>query len=328
MTLTRRNFVTASAAAAGAAAASPLFGLVPFAQAAAPQSASQVPGIYRFTVGEFEVTAILDGYLSAGSDLVGGFQETEARAAYQTLRRPFNSEAVEIGINSYVVNTGDKLLAIDCGTADFLGPTAGRFPEGLAAAGYQPEQIDAVFATHFHLDHVGGLSTKDGVALFPNAELITNQTEWDFWHDDANRSRAPDGMKGFFDIARMMTGPYSGRVTLTEPEKEIVSGIEAVALPGHTPGHMGYLLTSGDDSVLIWGDALILPVLQFARPDWTIAFDADPDMARQTRIRLLDRVSADRTPVLGMHLDFPGLGNVIREGSAYRFLQTPWQYHL
>ncbi|MEX3010870.1 MBL fold metallo-hydrolase [Hoeflea sp. TYP-13] len=331
MTLTRRNFITSSGAiAAGAAIAVPLANMaIPgVGHAAAPKAGAQVPGLYRFTVGEFEVTAILDGYLNTDSELISGYEETEARAAHRTVRRPFTSTEMKIAVNGYVVNTGEKLLVIDCGTADFLGPTAGRFHDGLTGAGYRPSQIDAVLTTHLHLDHVGGLSTKEGEALFPDAELISNKSEWDFWHDDGARAQAPDAVKGFFDIARMMVRPYQKRITMTEPGKEIVPGIEAISMPGHTPGHMGFLLTSGNESLLIWGDLLHFPQLQFAQPDWSVAFDVDQELARQTRAGLLDRAAADETPVLGMHLDFPGLGHVIRENGNYRYLQTPWQYQL
>ena len=321
MTLTRRNFFAAGAALPLAGLATPTF-------AAAEASGAQVPGIYRQKIGKFEVTALLDGYLPIAPELITGYDEDKAAAALARQHRAPQPEGQVIPVNGYLVNTGDKLIAIDCGTNDAMGPTLGKYHDALAAAGISTDQIDMVIATHLHLDHIGGLATPEGVARFANAGLVTTSPEWDFWYNDTIRASVPDNFKGFFDIARAQTTPYADKLTLAKTGAEIVPGVEIVDLPGHTPGHIGVHLRSDGEELLIWGDIVHAPALQFDNPDWTIAFDVDADLARATRARLLDRVAADKVPVTGMHMDFPGFGHVVRAGSAYRFDPMPWRYVL
>ena len=120
-------------------------------------------------------------------------------------------------------------------------------------------------------------------------------------------SRAPADGKNFFTGARAAVAPYAKRTRLIGAGM-VMPGIEAIALPGHTPGHTGYRITSGEAQLLIWGDIVHMAALQFANPNIAIAFDVDQDQAVATRRRVLDMVSADRLLVAGAHLDFPGHG--------------------
>ncbi|GHB28394.1 MBL fold metallo-hydrolase [Pseudovibrio japonicus] len=326
MTISRRSFLsaTASIASAGALAAT----LSSLALAAAPKFGTQVPGLYRFSVGDIEVTAILDGHLGLNPSLVVGFDQ---QVAQETLRQNFqspNTEDMSISVNGYLINTGNKLVVVDTGTADLMGPTLGRFHQNLKAAGYNAADVDAVVLTHLHIDHVGGLVSKAGERLFPNAEFIVNEDEYNFWHNDGTRSRFPKELQHFVDLAQTVSKPYENRRTLISKDGEFIKGLDAVALPGHTPGHMGIRIHSNNEEVLIWGDTINSSALQFANPDWTIVYDIDQEMARQTRRNILDRVSADRTPVIGIHHDFPGLGHVRKIGDAYAYHEASWQHTL
>ncbi|WP_457649270.1 MBL fold metallo-hydrolase, partial [Profundibacter sp.] len=124
--------------------------------------------------------------------------------------------------------------------------------------------------------------------------------------------------------ARGMVAPYAARRREFSGEGEIVSGITAIPLPGHTPGHTGYAIHSGNESLLIWGDIIHLPQMQFAHPEWGVVFDTDPRQARETRMRLFDRASADGLTVAGMHVDFPGIGYVERSAAGFRHIPAPW----
>lgn len=327
-TISRRSFFSTTAALAGAVAVSPL--LTNTAFATAPASGNQVPGIYRLKVGSIEITALLDGHLGVKQDLIMGFNQQKAEAATRAAFRknPYPGSEMAIPVNGYVINTGDKLIAVDVGTANLFGPNLGHFKSNLEQAGYKAEDIDIVYATHLHPDHVGGLIDANGNSVFPNAELITHEVEWNFWLDDSILSNAPDGMKPFFQMARNAVKPFEKSRTLVQNEQEIAPGIRVVGLPGHTPGHTGLHITSGKDELLIWGDVVHLTAFQFANPDWTIVFDVDQDLARKTRINILDRIATDRTPILGMHLDFPGVGHVARDGNAYKYHASSWQYQL
>ena len=170
--------------------------------------------------------------------------------------------------------------------------------------------------------------TADGHAAFPNAELVMHAAERAFWTDDGARSRAPAGLQPFFDAAGAGIAPYAKRTRLLSRADEAVGpGLTAVAFPGHTPGHTGYRIASDGQELLIWGDIVHAPALQFRRPDWGIAFDVDLDAAAATRLRTMATVAADRVLIAGMHLDFPAFGHVQvgTEARSYRFVPMPWQ---
>ena len=98
-----------------------------------------------------------------------------------------------------------------------------------------------------------------------------------------------------------------------------------VGSKNETPGHTGFLVTSGKDSLLIWGDIVHSPALQFIHPEWAISFDTDQNQAIASRRAIFDRAAADKLLVAGMHLDFPGLGHVTRAGTGYAFTPAIWQ---
>ncbi len=326
MTLSRRSFLSATAAIAGAGAIAPTLPSV--AQAAAPKVGTQTPGFYRFTVGDIEVTAILDGYMNFDPAAIIGFnQQTAEKALEQDFRNPDTGNML-VPVNGYLINTGEKLVVVDTGTVDVMGPTLSHFHKNLQLTGYNAADVDAVVLTHLHVDHVGGLTSKSGERLFPNAEFIVHEAEYSFWNSEGIRSRFSKDLMHFVDIAQSVSKPYENHKTLISKEGEFIKGLDAVFLPGHTPGHMGIRVHSNNEEVLIWGDIVHSAALQLANPDWTVVFDTDQEMARQTRHKLLDRVAADRTAVVGIHLDFPGLGHIRRVGNAFAFHQTGWQYQL
>jgi glyoxylase-like metal-dependent hydrolase (beta-lactamase superfamily II) len=105
---------------------------------------------------------------------------------------------------------------------------------------------------------------------------------------------------------------------------EVSPGVTSMPLHGHTPGHSGYMIASGNDSLLIWGDIVHVPDIQIPRPEVTIEFDTDPPAAAATRKRVLDMVTKDRQLVAGMHMHFPGFAHVVKRGDEYMMLPEPW----
>ncbi|MBL4876362.1 MAG: MBL fold metallo-hydrolase [Cohaesibacteraceae bacterium] len=326
--LSRRGFVTSSASLTGGALLTTLLPQTGFA--AAPKADKQTPGIYRLKVGDIEITALLDGHMGLHSAVINGYDQERAQSAFDKnfRKNPFPDGTMPIPVNGYIINTGDRLIVVDAGTADHFGPDLGHLKSNMELAGYRAQDVDIVYITHLHADHIGGLIDKEGKAVFPNAELITHETDWNFWHDDGILSQVPEPVKKFFHIARSSVMPYANNKTLIGDGFDIAPGITSMALPGHTPGHSGLAIQSGNQEVLIWGDIIHATALQFANPEWTLVFDIDGDMARNTRMKILDRVASDRTPVLGMHLDFPGAGHVERDGEAFRYHASSWQYLL
>ncbi|KIC19212.1 MBL fold metallo-hydrolase [Leisingera sp. ANG-DT] len=324
MTINRRAFLSGLAAAPAAALASGLAGSN-WAWAA-EGSAAAGPVIHPFSLGDARITVLLDGHLPLGTQLFNDYDAAKAEAVLaQGLHRQQN-DALQIPVNGYLVERGGKKLLIDTGTAQLMGPGLGALGAGLAAAGVAPESIDTVLLTHIHPDHSGGLITPDGAAAFANAELVVAQREWDFWHDDAIMAGVPESSRGFFEMARRSVAPYADRLQLLQGEGEAAPGFTALELPGHTPGHTGFMLDTGSEGLLFWGDLIHSAALQFALPDWTIAFDTDPAQTAQTRRKMMDRAAADNLLVTGAHLDFPALGRVLRQGEAFAYQAAPWQF--
>ncbi|MBY6138094.1 MBL fold metallo-hydrolase [Leisingera daeponensis] len=324
MTINRRAFMGGLAAAPAAALAS---GVAGSSWAwAAENTAQAVPATHSFTLGDARITVLLDGHLPLGTELFNDFDPAKAETVLAKGLHRLKEGALQIPVNGYLVERSGQKLLIDTGTAQLMGPGLGALGAGLAAAGVAPESIDTVLLTHIHPDHSGGLITADGAAAFANAGLVVGQREWDFWHDDAILAGVREGSRGFFDMARRSVAPYADRLHLLQGESEAAPGFTAVELPGHTPGHTGFMLDAGGEGLLFWGDLIHSAALQFALPEWTIAFDTDPAQTAQTRRKMMDRAEADNLLVTGAHVDFPALGRVLRQGGAYAYQAAPWQF--
>ncbi|WP_210238803.1 MBL fold metallo-hydrolase [Cohaesibacter sp. CAU 1516] len=284
-----------------------------------------MPGFYRFWVGDFEVTALLDGYTTLPTGFINGYDETLARSASSRAYKPFSPVGIPVPINGYVVNTGRQLVLIDAGSPKAAGAGMGNLTSNLKAAGIDPDAIDVVLFTHLHIDHVGELSDAAGNRTFTNATLMTAEAEWEFTHDDAVYRALPENFRPYVDISRQIVAPYASERQVFTGEVDVVPGITSIPLPGHTPGHTGFALHSNNESLLIWGDIVHLSGLQFAYPDWGVVFDADPELAKRTRRAMFDRASTDRMAVAGMHIDFPGIGYIERTQQAFRYVSAPWQ---
>ncbi|WP_282096534.1 MBL fold metallo-hydrolase [Epibacterium ulvae] len=321
MTLSRRHLLNGALAAPLVAAATSLP-----KSAKAEETAQSEGAFHRFKVGDATVTALLDGHIALGKQIIAGFDENKAAAAMSGTLYRFKDEALQVPVSGYLVERAGKLTLIDSGTAQLMGPGLGGLGAALKSAGVKAEDISTVLLTHMHPDHTGGLIDGAGQAVFSNAELVVSATEHGFWYDDAILASVPEENRPFFQMARDTTAPYAGRLKLFEGEAEVTPGLTAVPLPGHTPGHSGFMLDGGSEGVLFWGDVIHLTALQFAQPEWTIAFDADPETTVKTRRAMLDRAASDRLLVTGAHLDFPGLGQVSRSKDAYEYVSAPWQF--
>lgn len=321
MIIDRRTFMLGS----GAAALSLTISLPAFAKAG-PVTA-QISGVQHFNIGDITVSALSDGFIAFDSALFATVSKEELQTA---LKRAFmDGKGKFLGaVNAYVARFGDRTVLIDSGAGTLFGPTLGMLPGQLTAAGVAPADIDVLAMTHLHPDHIGGLFGADGKPVFPNATMLLHETEAAFWRDDAIRGQAPDGVKVFFDHARKALDAYKGKTSLFSKDGEVLPGVQAMHLPGHTPGHTGFNLVSGDQNLLIWGDIVHAPALQFGHPEWSISFDVDQDKARTTRQKIFDQVSADRVRVAGMHLLFPGVGHVTKAASGYEFVAAQWDYDL
>lgn len=267
-------------------------------------------------IGSAEVTILTDGALSFPADY---FPQTEAEHI-DALLESADSPEIDTNFNAVLIRDGGKVTLVDAGPRELFGPSAGYLPEALQEAGVTPAQIDLLFATHLHPDHIAGMITPSGNAVFPNAELCVTKGEHAFWSDQANTSRAGEPVSEWGGLARMVLAAYGDRLRIIAGGDEIAPGLTSVDLPGHTPGHSGWRLSSGNEQLIHVGDIVHAPVLQVPDPEIGIVFDIDMDTARATRKRLLDELASDGALFTGGHFLHPAFHAVERAGRGYRLV--------
>lgn len=284
------------------------------------QQKTQVAGYYRMMLGDFEVTALYDGYTQIDNKLLKGINAEDAKTL---LNKMFiNSDnGVQTAVNGYLVNTGHNLVLVDSGAAECFGPTLGNIKDNIIAAGYQPEQIDTVLLTHLHADHACGI-TDNGKMVFPNATVYAAYADADYWLNPTVAAKAPKEAKIYFQMAQDAIAPYkkANKFKTYNAGDSLVTGVKIMPTPGHTPGHTSYLFNSGENNLLIWGDIVHSHSIQFAHPEVAMEFDVDSKQAIETRKVLFANVAQNRLWIAGAHLPFPGLGNVAMEENHYRWV--------
>jgi glyoxylase-like metal-dependent hydrolase (beta-lactamase superfamily II) len=325
MELTRRHAL----AGAAALAAAPLLPTIP-AKAAAPVADKQAPSFYRYKVGDIQVNAIFDG--SSTFELTDNYtlnaKKDEVNAALDKAFLP--KDKMTHLFTPLAINTGGKTVVIDTGMGGAAYASSkgvnGQFATNLTAAGIDPKSVDMVVISHFHGDHINGLLTADNQLTFPNAEVLVPAAEWKYFMDDGEMSRAPEGrMQTVFKNARrVLEAGLKKKATPYEWGKEVAPGLLAVESIGHTPGHTSYVLSSGSDKVFIQSDVTNHPALFVVNPGWHLSFDQDPAKAEATRRKVYDMLVAEKMRVQGFHYPFPGLGNIVKEGSGYRLVPAQW----
>jgi glyoxylase-like metal-dependent hydrolase (beta-lactamase superfamily II) len=341
MTIDRRGFAVATGALLAMPFLARLGGGTAFAQAPATAPAApaggqpatppadlasqQAPGFYRFKVGAHTVTVVNDGFGTRPNPTQGFVRNAEAADVEAALKAGFlPTDQLRIPYTVTFLQAGDKLIAFDTGTGGQLGATAGRMAANMQAAGLDPAKVNQVIFTHFHADHISGLTTADDKPVFTNAEIIVPKPEWDFWTDEGNASRAPDAQKPAFAAVKRRFDPYKARIRQISGDGEVVPGITALSTHGHTPGHTSYLISEGSDQALVLGDITNRPELNLAHPNWHLVFDMDAEAAEKTRREVMDRVETDRIRCIGYHFPFPANGYVAKDGDGYRFIPADW----
>lgn len=289
------------------------------AQAAAPMVKTSAPGYYRLMLGDFEITALSDGTVALPADQL--LTNTTPARVSQALARSYLKSPLETSVNAYLVNTGDKLVLIDVGAAGLFGPTLGKLAASLKASGYQPEQVDEVYITHLHPDHVGGLM-DGGRMVYPNAIVRADQHDADYWLSQARLDQAPDDAKGFFQGAMASLNPYiaAGKFKPFSGNTDLVPGVRAIGSPGHTPGHTLYEVQSQGEKLVFWGDLMHVAAVQFAEPATTIKFDVDSKAAAAQRKKAYADAAKHGYLVAASHLSFPGIGRLRAESKGYSFI--------
>lgn len=315
----------------GALTAAPLIlgtGATP-AGAAAPLLGVWQPKFFRFKLGGFEVTTISDSefFIDGPYPVIGkNASEDEVRKLMRDNLLP--EQKFQPGFTPTIVNTGKEIVLFDTGNGanGFVArPNGGWLAAQLAPAGFKPEDVDVVVLTHGHPDHAGGL-IEGGRPLFPNARYVISAAEYDFW---SPKNKLPDALEKLAGTFRANTPQIADKFKFLKPGDDVTSGIRSVDAPGHTPGHLAFLIESEGRQALIWGDCAHHHVASLAHPEWFCVFDTDQEKAAETRKRIFDMVATDRLPVFAYHMPFPSVGFVERISPAsYRWLAHSYQFNL
>ena len=287
--------------------------------AAAPMAKTNAPGFFRMMLGNFEVTVINDGTVDLPVDTL--LMGTTPAKVNEALTKSFLKSPLETSDNTFLINTGDKLILVDTGAGSLFGPTLGKFLSNLKASGYQPEQIDEIYITHMHPDHVGGLSAN-GQRVFPNATVRADKREADYWMSQAIMDKAPEAKKGFFQGAMSSLSPYvsAGKFKPFDGNGELVAGIRSYAENGHTPGHNTYIVESQNQRLVLIGDLIHVAAVQFDNPSITMSFDSEQATAEKARKTEFANAAKSGDLLGGAHLQFPGLGHVKSQGKGYQWI--------
>ena len=294
----------------------------------AAQSSStmdSVVALYRFHLGELEVTVMQDGAIGFPPPFLAvNAPEEDVVALLQ--ENSLGAEFAPLSVGIALIKSGERLVLMDTGsgttafTTDFFGDNIGHLVPTLTAMGVSPEDITDVIHSHYHPDHLGGTSL-DGNLIFPNAQHYLPQIEWDFIQSDVN----DEFLAPFVAFANQQLQPLvdnDGQLAFYGDEDEIVSGIQAIETLGHSAGHHSFVMESNGQQLLLSFDVFPHQILHLRHPEWFAGVDQIPDVAVATRQALLARVADEQIPVLTFHFPFPGIGNIVRDGDAFRFIPT------
>jgi glyoxylase-like metal-dependent hydrolase (beta-lactamase superfamily II) len=288
------------------------------------QSAGAGAGTHSFQVGAAEVTVITDGTMSMPLDWVlPGRDRNEIAAVMKSAGRELGELSIEV--NATLIRLGTELVLVDTGAGPDFAPQRGKLAANLERAGIKPEAVTRVVFTHAHPDHLWGvIDPLDGGTAFPNARHLMCAAERDYWLKPGVETGVPEAVRGGAIGTQRRLRELGGRIETFQPGAEVAPGLTSLDTIGHSAGHVALVLSSGGERLVIGGDALIERTISFARPQWPWGPDWDTDKAIAARLRLLDMLAADKVPLLGYHLPWPGLGRVERlvgAAPSYRFVQ-------
>jgi glyoxylase-like metal-dependent hydrolase (beta-lactamase superfamily II) len=288
------------------------------ALAAAPMAKTPAPGYFRVMLGAFEITPISDGTVELQ---VEKLLAQPVAATNHALSKVFLMTPLETSVNVFVVNTGTKLILIDAGAGSLFGPTLGKLVANLKASGYEPAQIDDIFITHLHPDHVGGLVTN-GELVFPNAVIHADQRDVDYWLSKENMEKAPADQKGSFQGAMASLNPYiaAKRLLPFNGNTEFMPGVRGYSSYGHTVGHTVYEVESKEQRLKFIGDLIHVGGVQFAHPEVTIEFDTHHKEAAAARERVFNEAARDGVLIGAAHIQFPGLGHLRKDKKGFEWV--------
>jgi len=300
----RRNFITLSAA-----------GLLTLA--ARPFTA------HALEIGEHTLRTVSDGNLALPPEFMFGPMPQDELGAVLAKHDIDLAAPLTPPCNITVVQDGDRTILFDAGAGENFQDGVGNLIDALDAIDIAPEDVTHVVFTHGHPDHLWGILDDFDDLVFADAVHMMGQAEHAYWTDPATIESIGDARAAFAAGASRRLDALEGEIVLFEAEEEVLPGITAVSTPGHTPGHMAFRVASGDEQAMIVGDAIGNHHTAFTRPEWPSGSDQNAEGAIETRMALLDELSADETALVGFHLPDGGIGTVKRDEGGYSFVSKP-----
>ncbi len=271
--------------------------------------------ISEIAVGSLKVVALRDGELFLPSGALVNLSEQDLK----TISNDENSRLAYSNVNAYLVQSKDQNLLIDSGCRDLFGPTCGFVQEALKEAGLVPSDITDIFLTHLHPDHIAGTVDTDGTAVFENATLKVLDLEYNFWSSQDFDETEVNGAD-WANLAKAVLHAYKDRLETLSFDSDIAPGVSSVSIPGHTPGHSGFRVDDGRESLIQMGDILHVPNLQLINPNVATVFDIDPEAALKSRREVLDMVSTDKMLCTSGHMLDQKFGHLEKNGTGYNFI--------
>lgn len=263
-------------------------------------------------IGRYEVFVFNDGLFEAKAEYL---HHLDGPAACASAVEQWGKTSEMLDVNVFAIRGPDGDMLIDTGVGTAWGPGYGHARAAMVAKGFAPERFTRVLLTHIHGDHAYGLLNDDGTAYFPHAEILVPKVDLAFFGDPAMKETVPEARRGGFVVAEKMQKAYGERIRPLSAGT-VLDGIDAVPLPGHTPGQMGYRLRGGDHDLLLLADALHIAALQLADPRLGLVFDLDPAQSATTRLATLEQAAQHGWIVGGGHLH--GFGRIERAQTGFR----------
>jgi glyoxylase-like metal-dependent hydrolase (beta-lactamase superfamily II) len=314
--VSRRDLVLS---AAGALAAFGIARPITFVGAARAQ-ASATPPIHKYRVGEFEVFSLIDGArdVPLRESMVRNVGIEQLKTALHAAGFPDNQRPSRFIVMALKLR--DQVVLIDAGTGGhpMYGAGNGRLFQSMAAAGLDPKTVKTILISHLHGDHIYGLMNNEtNSQVFPDAEIVVPAAELKWWTRPGVESiDLGPTRKGLAQRIQATIATWKN-VRPFEGEPELLPGVHAVEVPGHSPGMVAHLVSSGGRQFLISADVVNLSPHIQTNPEWQLAIDQDPQMAVETRKRIFDRAVSDRLVISGTHWLMPNVG--IKDGNGYVF---------